>query len=110
MVPPGDLFGTIPIAIAVFLVAGIAFSLHGILLMRRVFGLVLMGRRSYRFDKPHVRLWNAIYIVVGQARVLRSVSWRRMDMAGIGHALIFWAFLSFNLGYVLLKFGDLLPT
>jgi Fe-S oxidoreductase len=106
MVPPGDLFGTIPIAIAVFFVAGIAFSIHGILLLRRVFGLVLMGRRSYRFDKPHVRLWNTLYIVVGQWRVLRSVSLRRMDMAGIAHALIFWAFLSFNLGYVLLKFGD----
>ena len=106
MVPPGDIFDTIPIAIGVILATVIALGLHGYLLQRRVFALVLMGRKSARFDQPLKRLWNAFIIVMAQWRVLRSVSIRRFDMAGIAHALIFWSFLSFNLGYVLLKFGD----
>ncbi len=106
MVPPGDIFDTIPIAIGVALATFIALGLHGYLLHRRVFAFVVMGRRSARFDQPVRRLWNAFIIVMAQWRVLRSVSIRHFDMAGIAHALIFWSFLSFNLGYVLLKFGD----
>ena len=106
MVPPGDIFDTIPIAIGVALATIIALGLHGYFLHRRVFAFVVMGRPASRFDQPMRRLWNAFIIVMAQWRVLRSVSLRHFDMAGIAHALIFWSFLSFNLGYVLLKFGD----
>ena len=49
------------------------------------------------------RLKGAALIVLGQRRVLQRVPQR--DWAGIGHALIFWGFLSFTLSYLIFIFG-----
>ncbi len=104
MVPPDNLFGAIPTWIGVYVLTALAFGIAGFVLYRRVVRLVLLGSKLQRFDQPLKRLAGAIVVVLGQSRVLQRVSLK--DLAGIAHALIFWSFLSFNLGYLLLKFGD----
>ena len=102
MVPPGDI-GPIPIWIVVYLGLLVAGAIASYVLYRRVVWLVLQGRSTPRFDRPFERLKGAALIVLGQRRVLQRVPQR--DWAGIGHALIFWGFLSFTLSYVIFIFG-----
>ena len=102
MVPPGDI-GPVPIWIVVYLGLLIAGAIASYVLYRRVVWLVLQGRSAPRFDRPFERLRGAALIVLGQRRVLQRVPQR--DWAGIGHALIFWGFLSFTLSYVIFIFG-----
>ena len=104
MVPPEEVFGAIPNWIAVFLVSGVAFSIFGFVLYWRVVRLVLLGRAKNRFDRPLLRLWGLVTVVLGQQRVLQRLSWR--DKAGIGHAVIFWGFISFFMSYLIFIFGD----
>ena len=104
MVPPDNMFGVIPTWIGVYLFTLITFSLAGIILYKRVIRLVLIGQSVKRFDHPLQRLIGAIIIVIGQKKVLQRLSPK--DMAGIGHAIIFWGFLMFVFSYVLLIFGD----
>ncbi|MFQ5860286.1 MAG: heterodisulfide reductase-related iron-sulfur binding cluster [Dehalococcoidia bacterium] len=106
MVPPGDIFGVIPLWIGVYLAAVVAFGLHGYTLYRRFLRLILRGRPANRFDRPLLRLWGVILVVLGQRRVLQSVSLRRWDLAGMGHSLIFWGFLSFLISYLIFIFSD----
>jgi hypothetical protein len=47
-----------------------------------------------------------LLVVLGQRRVLMSVSLRWRDLAGVGHAVIFWGFISMVTGYVLFIFID----
>ena len=42
----------------------------------------------------------------GQTKVLQSLS--RHDVAGVGHVVIFWGFLSFTTSYAIFIFGDLI--
>ena len=102
MVPPGDI-GPIPIWIVVYLGLLVAGAIASYVLYRRVVWLVLQGRSTPRFDRPFERLKGAALIVLGQRRVLQRVPQR--DWAGIGHALIFWGFLSFTLSYAIFIFG-----
>ncbi|MBI4234003.1 MAG: hypothetical protein HY686_06130, partial [Chloroflexi bacterium] len=106
MVPPGEIFGFIPVWVGVYLAALVAFSLHGYMLYQRVVRLIRMGKPAERFDHPLQRLRNLLLIVLGQRRVLQRVSFRWRDLAGVGHALIFWGFLSFFLSYLILIFGE----
>ena len=105
MVPPGDLFGSIPIWIAVYAVSAAVFALSGLVLYLRVFRLVLVGTKAGRLDRPFQRLVGAVPLIFGQRKVLQSVSLRR-DRAGLAHFLIFWGFLSFLASYLLLIYGD----
>jgi Fe-S oxidoreductase len=89
----------------------LAFTLAGYVSYQRVFRLILQGRPAARFDRPWERLTGAIAIVLGQRKVLQRVGTkdprtRRMDLSGIGHAAIFWGFLSFTLSYAIFIFGD----
>ena len=104
MVPPGSLFGVIPIWLAVYVLSAGAFSAAGFILYRRAFRLVLLGRKPERFDQPVKRLFGALPYIFGQRKVLQSVSLR--DRAGLAHFVIFWGFLSFSASYVLYIFGD----
>ena len=99
MVPPDDVFGLFPTWIAVYLLAIAAFGVAGFVLYRRVFRLILLGKDPERFDQPVRRLFGALPYVLGQRKVLQSVSLR--DRAGIAHFIIFWGFLSFTTSYVL---------
>ena len=104
MVPPGDLFGVIPIWLAVYAFTTAAFSTAGYVLYRRVFRLVMIGKDPHRFDQLMVRLLGAVSLVFGQLTVLRSVSLK--DRAGLAHVFIFWGFLSFTASYILFIFAD----
>lgn len=107
MVVPGSLFGVIPLWIPVYLLAAIGFGLAGASLWRRFVMPVLLGRKDERrFDQPLTRLWGMILVVFGQRRVLQSVSFRWRDLAGIGHFIIFWSFVSAVFSYVLFIFLD----
>ena len=105
MVPPGDLFGPVPVWAAVYAVSAVVFGLSGLVFYLRVFRLVLLGKNAGRLDRPVRRLAGALPLIFGQRRVLHSVSLRR-DRAGLGHFLIFWGFLSFLTSYLLFIFGD----
>ena len=111
MVPPENIFGVIPVWAGVYAATALAFALAGYALYRRVFRLILQGRPAPRFDRPWQRLTGAAAIVLGQRKVLQRVGaadprTRQIDLAGVGHAAIFWGFLSFTLSYVIFIFGD----
>ena len=105
MVPPESLFGVIPTWIGVYVISVLAFAAAGLILYRRVFRLVLLGKDAKRYDQPFRRLFGSLPNILGQRKVLQRVSIRR-DRAGLAHFFIFWGFLSFTLSYVLFIFGD----
>ena len=105
MVPPDGLFGTSAhIAIGVYALLVLAVGLSGYLLYHRVFRLIMLGRPERRFDQPLRRLGGLLAISLGQRKVLQRVGLR--DRAGLGHAIIFWGFLSFALSYLIFIFAD----
>ena len=106
MVPPDSVFGVIPTWLAVYLLAAAAFGSAGFILYRRVFRLILLGKNPQRFDRPVHRIIGALPYILGQRKVLQSVSLR--DRAGLAHFIIFWGFLSFTLSYVLYIFADVI--
>jgi Fe-S oxidoreductase/nitrate reductase gamma subunit len=111
MVPPGDIFGIIPTWVGVYTALVIAFSIAGYTLYRRVFRLIFQGKSVARFDRPLERLTGATAIVLGQRKVLQRVGdidprSKSPDLSGIGHAAIFWGFLSFTLSYIIFIFGN----
>ncbi len=107
MVPPGSIFGVIPLWVGVYLAAAVGFALAGKALYQRVFRPIMLGKKDEkRFDHPIKRAWGVVLVVLGQRRVLQSVSFKWKDMAGIGHALIFWGFVSMVVSYILFIFLD----
>ena len=102
MVPPGDI-GPIPIGVGVYLLMALALAAGGYAFYRRVAHLVMQGRPAPRFDRPWQRLSGALLIVLGQKKVLQRVPFG--DWAGLGHAAIFWGFLTFMLSYAIFIFG-----
>lgn len=101
MVPPGDI-GTLPIWVGVYVALLVSGAISSYVLYRRVFRLILQGKSVARFDQPWERLKGATVIVLGQRKVLQRVP--QKDWAGIGHALVFWGFLSFSLSYLIFHF------
>jgi Fe-S oxidoreductase/nitrate reductase gamma subunit len=102
VVPPGDI-GPLPIWVGVYLALLVTVAVSNYILYNRVFRLIRQGKSVARFDRPWERLTGATAIVLGQRKVLQRVPQR--DWAGIGHALIFWGFLTFSLSYVIFIFG-----
>ena len=110
MALPGDIFGVIPVWVGVYLALLLTQALAGWLAYRRVIHLIRQGRSVARFDRPWERLRGAVSIVLGQRKVLQRVGSqdarsRALDLAGLGHALVFWGFLSFALSYLIFIFG-----
>ncbi len=81
----------------------VSLAISGYLFYFRVVRLVRQGKSVARFDRPWERLRGALVIVLGQRRVLQRVPAK--DWAGLGHATIFWGFLSFALSYLIFIFG-----
>ena len=107
MVVPDDLFGLIPLWVAVYVVGAIGFGTAGAAVYFRFARPVLLGQRQERrLDQPIRRFLGMLLVVLGQRRVLMSVSLRWRDLAGIGHAVIFWGFIFMVTGYVLFIFLD----
>ncbi len=104
MVPPDSIFGVVPIWVGVYVALAATLGVSGALFYTRVVRLVLLGRWEARFDRPLRRFVNFLLVFVGQRKVVQRVSLR--DLAGIGHVLIFFGFLSFLLSYVIFIFGD----
>ena len=102
MVPPGDI-GALPLWIGVLGLLGIALAVFHYAFYVRVVKLVLQGKETARFDQPLVRLKGALLISLGQQKVLQRVKYG--DYAGIGHAIIFWGFLTFMLSYGIFIFA-----
>jgi len=102
VVPPGDI-GSLPLWIAVLGLLGVALAIFHYAFYIRVVKLVLQGKDVARFDQPLVRLKGALLISLGQQKVLQRVKYG--DYAGIGHAIIFWGFLTFMLSYGIFIFA-----
>ena len=102
MVPPGDI-GPVPIWVGVYIATALVLLCSNYLLYHRVVRLVRQGNNVARFDHLWQRTSGAISIVLGQRKVLQRVP--KKDWAGIGHALIFWGFLSFSLSYLIFIFA-----
>ena len=102
MVPPGDI-GALPIWVGVFVLLGLALAVFNYAFYSRVVRLVLQGKSTSRFDHPLKRLNGALLIALGQQKVLQRVKYG--DYAGIGHATIFWGFLTFMLSYGIFIFA-----
>ncbi len=102
MVPPGDI-GFLPIWVLVYILLGLTLLAASYVFYHRVVRLVLQGRAEFRFDRPMERLWGAGLIVLGQQKVLQRVPFG--DYAGLGHAVVFWGFLTFLLSYAIFIFG-----
>ncbi len=101
MVPPGDI-GAVPIWVGVYVALALSVAVSSYLFYFRVIRLILQGKSEARFDQPMARLKGTLSIVLGQRRVLQRVPAK--DWAGIGHAVIFWGFLSFAFSYLIFIF------
>ena len=64
-----------------------------------LFRLMRLGKPENRFDRMGQRIKNMLVSVVTQRCTLKSVT--RKDLAGIGHALLFWGFSFFLLSYII---------
>ena len=64
-----------------------------------LFRLMRLGKPENRFDKMWQRFKNMVAEVVTQRCSLKSVT--RKDLAGIGHAMLFWGFSLFLLSYII---------
>ena len=80
----------------------LSLAVSGYLFYYRVIHLIRQGKSVARFDHLWERLKGATIIVLGQRRVLQRVPAK--DWAGLGHAIIFWGFLSFSLSYLIFIF------
>jgi Fe-S oxidoreductase len=63
------------------------------------FRLMRLGKPENRFDSIGQRIKNVLIEVIPQWCNLKSVT--RKDLAGIGHALLFWGFSLFLLSYII---------
>ena len=59
MVPPDSLFGLVDTWVGVFAVSAAVLALSSLILYRRVFRLILLGRPSARFDQLGRRILGA---------------------------------------------------
>ena len=82
---------------------GLALAVFNYAFYTRVIHLILQGKQTARFDHPLKRLNGALLIALGQQKVLQRVKYG--DYAGIGHAIVFWGFLTFMLSYGIFIFA-----
>ena len=65
-----------------------------------LYKLMLLGKPENRFDRIGERIKNTLVTVIPQWCTLKSVTAK--DLAGIGHAVMFWGFSFFLLSYIIL--------
>ena len=66
-----------------------------------LFRLMRLGKQENRFDRIGERIKSMLVEVVPQWCTLKTVT--RKDLAGIGHALLFWCFSLFFISYIILS-------
>ncbi len=64
-----------------------------------LFRLMLLGKKENRFDQIGERIKALLVEVVPQWCTLKTVT--RKDLAGFGHALLFWSFSLFFISYII---------
>ena len=64
-----------------------------------LFRLMCLGKQENRFDRIGERIKTMLVEVVPQWCTLKTVT--RKDLAGIGHALLFWCFSLFFISYII---------
>ena len=64
-----------------------------------LFRLMRLGKPENRFDRIGERIKTMLVEVVPQWCTLKTVT--RKDLAGIGHALLFWCFSLFFISYII---------
>jgi len=64
-----------------------------------LFRLMRLGKQENRFDRIGERIKSMLVEVVPQWCTLKTVT--RKDLAGIGHALLFWCFSLFFISYII---------
>ena len=57
-----------------------------------------LGKAETRFDNIGQRIKNVLFMILPQRCTLRSVT--KKDLAGFGHALLFWGFSCFLVSYI----------
>jgi Fe-S oxidoreductase len=85
-----------------FLIFWILFVIAFGLFARRLYFLyrsIRLGKPENRFDKIITRATHVLSVNVSQSCTLKSVT--RKDLSGIGHAMMFWGFGLFVIGYVI---------
>ena len=93
----GNYWG-VPGYIIFWVLLAVAFGLFA----RRLyllFRLIRLGKPENRFDKIVTRAAHVLSVNISQSCTLKSVT--RKDLSGIGHALMFWGFGLFVIGYVI---------
>jgi Fe-S oxidoreductase len=98
MLPTGATYWGISGYIIFWVLFAVAFVLFA-QRMYFLFRLMRLGKPENRFDKVWQRFKNMVREVVTQRCSLKSVT--RKDLAGIGHAMLFWGFSFFLLSYII---------
>jgi Fe-S oxidoreductase len=80
-----------------FAVAIGLFSRQAYFLVR----VMLLGQKENRFDRLGYRIRSTLFETVLQWCSLKNVNRSGRDLAGIGHAFLFWGFSSLLIGYIL---------
>ena len=96
MSPVSATYWGIPGYVIFWVLFAIAFGIFAnrvYLLLR----LVRLGKQENRFDRIGQRILTMLSVNISQSCTLNTVS--RKDLSGIGHALMFWGFGLFFVGY-----------
>jgi Fe-S oxidoreductase len=96
--PVGATYWGIPGYVIFWVLFAIAFGLFA----QRfyfLFRLMRLGKQENRFDRMGERIKTMLVEVVPQWCSLKTVT--RKDLAGIGHALLFWGFSLFFISYII---------
>jgi Fe-S oxidoreductase len=97
MSPVSATYGGIPgyaIFWVLFIIAFALFAQRVYVLVR----LMSLGKQENRFERIGQRVKNMLFEVIPQWCSLKSVA--RKDLAGLGHALMFWGFGFFLISYI----------
>ena len=63
-----------------------------------IISLIRLGKPENRFGNLVSRAWHVITVNLSQSCTLKTVN--RKDLSGLGHAMMYWAFGLFVIGYV----------
>ena len=110
MVPPDALFGVIPVWVGVYALTLITLAVAGYAVYRPRVPADTTGPPGGALRPSPDAAGRRRQHRPGPAQGLQRVGRadprsRRIDLAGIGHAAIFWGFLSFSLSYLIFIFG-----
>ena len=102
MIPPD--IGFIPSGFLVYLLGALILGIAAYYAFRNVLRAAFSGRSDLQIFRPLNRFLSSFGYIFGQRCSLRNLS--RSDRAGLGHFVIFWAFIAFLLSHLIFIFGE----